>query len=534
MPLANPYVQRIPADIKPKTAGLKLDIPVGDTFTPYTITAAAQAIRLSLKTTDTRERKVRATRVTAYLETVWAALRRDHLVPLSHRNAVALAKDLYAAWGEGRERTLAMDYDRQTNTWGPADPSLPLMGADAWESTLAMVDKLTESPEALDALVTARLLTKGIIGTDPETRTMIGRALLDAMRDGLALRKRQEEGDYTPDAKAQRFPEYEDPKGGALRPASGVSLTGLVDDWWTEAQRTGRSPATYDSYKTTFKHLSAYLKHNDAVRVRPSDIVGFKDHRLAQGLAASSVSLNLAAIKIIFGWAKDNLKVPSNPALGIKLAKTKATKLREKDFTPEEATMVLAHATTATGKNKLAKFWLPWLCAYTGARVGEMVQLRPQDLRKEGDSYVLTITPEAGTVKGKTAREVVLHEHLVARGFPEVVEKCSTHYVFLGSTNNVRQAIKTTKTMLVTFVREVIKDPNVSPNHGWRHSFKTVGRDAGISDSVLDAICGHTPSTEGGRYGSVSLSTQAKAMASFPRYAVAGSHQAPLNVAATT
>jgi hypothetical protein len=73
MPLANPYVQRIPADIKPKTAGLTLDIPVGDTLTPYTITSAAQAIRLSLRTNDTRERKARKLKVSAFLETVWNA-----------------------------------------------------------------------------------------------------------------------------------------------------------------------------------------------------------------------------------------------------------------------------------------------------------------------------------------------------------------------------------------------------------------------------------------------------------------------------
>src|SRR5689334_421618 len=83
MPLANPYVQRIPADVKPKTPGLTLDIPVGDTLTPYTITAAAQAIRLSLKTTDARERKARALKVSAFLETVWNALRRNELVPQS-------------------------------------------------------------------------------------------------------------------------------------------------------------------------------------------------------------------------------------------------------------------------------------------------------------------------------------------------------------------------------------------------------------------------------------------------------------------
>jgi len=67
--------------------------------------------------------------------------------------------------------------------------------------------------------------------------------------------------------------------------------------------------------------------------------------------------------------------------------------------------------------------WVPWLCAYTGARVGEIVQLRKQDLRSVGGVWVLRITPGAGTVKNKEAREVVLHPHLVEQGFPEFVSK---------------------------------------------------------------------------------------------------------------
>lgn len=521
MPLINPFVQRIPLDVKPKTAGLKLDIPVGDTFTPYTITAAAQAIRLSLRTTDTREHKARSLKVQGYLETVWNALRRDHLVPLSHRNAVALSKDLYAAWAEARETTTAIDYDRATNTWGPADTSLPIMGEGAWEAVLELIERLTESPEQLDALVKARLLKKGIIGTDPETQQLLNRAFLDAMRDGVALRQRQAAGDYTPDAKAQRFPDFEEPKLGRLpRPASGVRLTDLADDWWAEAKTTGRSIGTYESYKTTFKHLAAFVQHDDAVRVTPADIVAFKDHRVKLGRSPASITLNLAGLKSVFAWAVSNLKVPANPAKDVKVAVQRRTKLRQKDFTLEEAAMVLRHANAATGSNALIKYWVPWLCAYTGARVGEIIQLRPQDVRQEGEHWVITITPEAGTVKDKEVREVVLHAHLIERGFPDMVAACKTQYLFLPNTNDIRKASKTVQGMITVFVREVVKDKHVAPNHGWRHSFKTQGRDAGISDSVLDAICGHTPQTQGGRYGRVPLSAQVKAMTLYPRWSL--------------
>lgn len=540
MPLANPYVQRIPADVKPKTAGLSLDIPVGDTITPYTITAAAQAIRLSLKTTDTRERKARALKVSAFLETVWNALRRDELVPQSLANCVKLAEAMYRGWAESREaRTDAIELDMLTREPISIKQNIPpdTEKPEVWAAMEEKVEGQLEALEAgelgeaeakdLDTIIRKELLKlRGVMGTDPDTMQILRREFLRAMRDGYAQRKRTADGDFTPDPKAKRFPEAFTEDGQPKRPprpASGVRLTELVDTWWEEeARAAGRSQATYESYKLTFKLLAAFLKHDDAHRVQPADIMAFRGHRIKAGVSPGTVRLNLAGLKAVFEWAKDNLKVPTNPARDVKALQVKAVKLRDKDFTDEEAVAVLRHANTATGegRNSLAKYWVPWLCAYTGARVGEMMQLRPQDLRKDEalGCHILTIHPEAGTVKDKEVREVVLHAHLVERGFPEVVEACVDGHLFLPPTNNMRRTMKTATGMLTDFVREVVKDPNVAPNHGWRHSFKTRGRDAGISDSVLDAICGHTPQTEGGRYGRVPLSTQAKAMEIYPRY----------------
>ncbi|WP_247323621.1 hypothetical protein [Bradyrhizobium sp. 141] len=41
----------------------------------------------------------------------------------------------------------------------------------------------------------------------------------------------------------------------------------------------------------------------------------------------------------------------------------------------------------------------------------------------------------------------------------------------------VRNAVKTARNKINEFVREVVKDQNVDPSHGWRHRFKTVGID---------------------------------------------------------
>ena len=105
---------------------------------------------------------------------------------------------------------------------------------------------------------------------------------------------------------------------------------------------------------------------------------------------------------------------------------------------------------------------------------------------------------------------MVLHPHLVEQGFPEFVTKSRTRRLFLNG--DERGHWQGTKVRLQVFARSIVTDPNVAPNHGWRHRFKTVGMQAGIPPRILDAIQGHAPVTDGDQYGDVTLRTQAEAI----------------------
>lgn len=144
---------------------------------------------------------------------------------------------------------------------------------------------------------------------------------------------------------------------------------------------------------------------------------------------------------------------------------------------------------------------MPWVCAYTGARVGEITQLRCQDFREEGGVPVFRIIPDAGTVKTKRFRDVPLHPHLVEMGFLGYVATRSGTLFFnpaRGRGGSAANPIsKKVGERLAAWVRGLgITDVDVDPNHGWRHGFKTRGRRGGMRDSVLDAIQGYVPQTE--------------------------------------
>jgi hypothetical protein len=71
---------------------------------------------------------------------------------------------------------------------------------------------------------------------------------------------------------------------------------------------------------------------------------------------------------------------------------------------------------------------------------------------------------------------------------------------------------------VAAWVREVgVTDPELSPNHAWRHTFKAVGFRCGMSEKVLDAIGGHAPASAGRGYGEPTLVDKAQERLKFPR-----------------
>lgn len=541
------FAQRIPADVRSQTAGLRLEVPLGGgTYVPVTLSPNAQAVRLSLRASTPHEVKARQGQVAAYLERTWRNLRENRPLPLNHRQAVALAGELYASWVSERRQDIGVSYEE--GRWIPL-PASDLMDnePDAWEAAIrralsdgeggqAPESELPRVPavdleKACGPLVDRLLRRKGFHALDPESREMVLDAFMRALRDAMASRQKHARGDYSPDPIAGRFPAFEvEPPATKAVPApsaaASVSLKGLVDGWWKEAEASGRAWATYESYKGTFNRLAAYLKHDNAAAVTADDIVAFKNARLAEGVSAKTVGDgDIPCLRVVFEWAVANRKLPANPAKGIRVVRPRVIQVRPKEFTLEEANAILAHcANYQPGREKpktaAAKRWVPWLCAYTGARVGEIVQLRREDIKEHaGGACTITITPEAGTVKDKKAREVVLHAHLVEAGFLDFAKE-SSGYLFItpAPDGDIVGVWRSIKNRVTEFVREVLTDPNVSPNHGWRHLFKTIGREAGIADSVLDAICGHAAKTVGGAYGGVTLKAQADAIAKFPRF----------------
>jgi integrase len=549
------FRQRIPQDILRhpvlKAGTLSLAIPVGDAIVHKVLSPKAIDVALSLQTMHAGEADRRKVAVIAYLENVWSALRRERPVMLTNREVTALAGKLFKAWvsetgpqpmglihrpdGSGQHR------DSRGHTWDPWR-----MTAEEEEAGFAAgLARLVATEEGdlerlLGPVADRMLLGVGIYKLDPQSRVALLLASLKALREAFAIRQRQGGGDYGEAPFAKTIPEWVAPAVVAPAPSasrSPLTLTALLEQWWVEAKARNLKPATYRNYAYAVRALSRFLKHDDARLVTADDIVGFKTWRLASDSArtkklvsAVNVNMELNGLRSIFAFAVGNRLLASNAALGVNVPRVGTVhRPRPKSLTDAEAIALLKQASgeAKSAPNEMActtaaRRWIPWLLAYTGARFGELGQLRKEDVRKEGKHWVLTITPEAGTVKTNTQRDVVIHPHLVEQGFVEFVKAAPNGHLFL----KVRQGqsplgpLKGLLTRLGHLARVAVPDPNVAPHHGWRHRFKSVGMEAGIPPRILDAIQGHSPRTAGEGYGEVTITTMAEALAKVPRYAI--------------
>lgn len=298
-------------------------------------------------------------------------------------------------------------------------------------------------------------------------------------------------------------------------------------------------PATIKAWKSALTSLIAHLGHEDATRVRPEDIVAWKNALLAPRAdgekARSQYTVRhkyLGAVKPVFSWAVANKLIDTNPVVGIKVAVPRRTRTRpERGYTTAEAKIVLEAALAVDWQSAgtylaFARRWLPWLCAYTGARGAELAQLRSEDVGKTDDGiWFVRITPEAGSQKGNFARLVALHPHLVEQGF---VAAAATKVGPLfydpirrreGADGNPQY--KKVAQRVADWVRSLgVTDPELQPNHGWRHRFITVARDIGMDADVRRAFTAHAAKDEHQSYGETLVRTGYRWMERFPRFEV--------------
>lgn len=257
------------------------------------------------------------------------------------------------------------------------------------------------------------------------------------------------------------------------------------------------------------------------------DVVRWKDDLLAKGTANITIrNAYLAAVKATLQFAFDQSKIPVNPAASVKVRVKKKPKTREKGFTADEAKTILV-ATLAPASNRISHEmagarWVPWICAYTGARVNEITQLRPEDFLVHEGIDVIRIVADA--TKTQEYRLVPLHDYLLEQGLLKYAKMRGKRPLFYdpGRSRGGKSAnpqYQKAAERLASWVRELgVDDENVAPYHGWRHRFSTLARAVDMNTDVQNIIQGHAGEKDSSNYGDAWIETAKREISKIPAY----------------
>lgn len=358
----------------------------------------------------------------------------------------------------------------------------------------------------------------------------IARALCAAELEALARVAERDEGDFSGKPGHPMIANAQPPEN---EPAP-VSLKVIFRDYIAARQALGKHKDGAGGWEAAMLHLIKFLGHNDARRITKRNLLDWRDKLLAEGKSPKTIADKyLASVRATLRWAFENDRLPKNEAESVRQQVAKKQRSRERGYTTIEAVAVLKASTSylpkatdnpATRESShiiAAKRWLPALCAFTGARVTEMAQLRKEDVRLEGDRWIIRITPDAGSVKAGGYRDVPLHRQVIRLGFLDLVKRASPGPLFhAGKTADryLASARGTAGRVSQWLQEEGLVPEGVQPSHGWRHRFKTQAREHGLSDRIADAIQGHAGKTASDDYGDVSLTARSRVIDALPEY----------------
>jgi len=365
-------------------------------------------IKETLGTKDPAIAKSRHAEAAAKYEAFWDHMRR-HPAAIDHRETVAIAGEVYRDF-------LERNRDGARHMWA----------AHHWKwrhLILSVASRLIDAPKGFETLKgidwdvmeqdagespRAVLKAAGIVVDDEMFKALLLRSSR-AIVKGMEKIVREREGDYGPDPAADCFPKFVPPRDKEKRSAS-------AEDVWAASAKTW-SPATQKKYRHALDDFLAQLRSYGLKQIRgdwdlsmisAEHVQSWRDGlvlRLKGKATPRTLQREyLGSLKAIFASAVRGERLRENPAVGVFVKEAWGAKAQDmRGFYDEEAKTILGAAlgdpSPRMSSHRAAQRWVPWLCAYTGARVYEITQVRGGDIVMRDGCWCIRITPDAGGQK---------------------------------------------------------------------------------------------------------------------------------------
>jgi integrase len=328
--------------------------------------------------------------------------------------------------------------------------------------------------------------------------------------------------------------------------ASETTFTKLIAEW--ARKKRIDNPQTKQQRETHFRALAEFLGHDNGAGVTSRDIVRFEkylettpDPRTGKSRHPNTVLGYLSSFRGVFTIAVQQILIETNPMDNVMVGSKIESK--RQPYSVDQVRRILARAQAETDD-----IFLPLLVqAYSGCRVSEIVDCSTLDFNFVRNGDLEKVIPgkwflfigedhrEPGcTIKGHKARYVPLHPEIVKRLIPYMEKQMaeSDHgplFRHLPKDKNGKRSTYVAR-KIDEWMDGVIKDPNLAPNHSFRHYLKSELLARDVPERISDAITGHKTPGIGRKYEHVPMSKKFDAISKLPAIPL---HQPAISVLGT-
>jgi integrase len=289
-----------------------------------------------------------------------------------------------------------------------------------------------------------------------------------------------------------------------------------------------RADSTVTEVKKALAEFKKHIKGKSIAQIERQHLVAYRDVLIEKRLARSTIGKKVGFIASLLQVAFDAGTLPQNVGRGIRIPKAKVETLVRRPFTAAELKTIFTSPIYSQNYRPIggggdACIWIPLIALATGARLEEICQLRTEDLWSDPvHGLILRVTDEGEEQRIKTngsRRLIPVHSELIRAGlksYLQIQQANSEYWLFpnLEPDHDGRRG-GTFGQWFSRYLRGKqgchIIDKRVV-FHAFRHTFKTLCREAGITEEVHDALTGHVNGSVGRTYGQMPLAPLVEAI----------------------
>jgi integrase len=278
---------------------------------------------------------------------------------------------------------------------------------------------------------------------------------------------------------------------------------------------------------------ACYKKHKVYAGMSMKEAADYAVKTNAKRVSLVTVNKNLSAVSSLFIWAKREGYADANPCDGLRYDVDKRKNPRP-PFNTAQLNEILASPLftgfKCDGKEHLPgdqhsrdwRFWIPLVCLFTGARIGEIAQLHVGDIDRQDDHWFIHIRNDEGKgqqTKSGHSRPAPIHSQLEKIGFIEFVQQQQRKAAVTGDEKlfpelsvNERGQNGYASRFWRTYLKriEIKKGADGLGAHSFRHGLADQLRLAGYFDRDIEVVLGHNQASVTSGYGKLRQGTVAR------------------------